>query len=321
MNTTFLQGENTIIGLVMDKMLFDTAGCTVDVLQDEFLTEKKITLSVLRLDKIHATVSGNKLFKLHYFLQEAITSSHKTILTFGGAYSNHLVATAYACKNLSLKSIGIVRGEKPPQLSTTLQQCIHFGMQLKFISREAYTKKEDTDLIAGLQEEFGDSIIIPEGGYNNVGAKGAALIMGMIKENNYSHMATAIGTATTLAGLLMAAKHDQTIIGVPVLKDMTDINDRIKYLTNDTPPQDNLQLLEQYHFGGYAKYTPELMQFMNACWRNYALPLDFVYTAKMMYGIIDSIKANRFEPGSTILCLHTGGLQGNSSLPAGTLLY
>src|SRR6478752_6376125 len=117
MNSTFLQSENTIIGLVMDKMLFDTAGCTIDVLQDDRFTEKKVTVSVLRLDKIHAIVSGNKLFKLHYFLQDALVSEHKSIITFGGAYSNHLVATAYACKELSIKSIGIVRGEEPPQLS------------------------------------------------------------------------------------------------------------------------------------------------------------------------------------------------------------
>ncbi len=305
----------------MDKMLFDTAGCSIDVLEDDFLIEKNINLSVLRLDKIHATVSGNKLFKLHYFLQDAIASSHKTILTFGGAYSNHLVATAYACKELSFKSIGIVRGEKPPQLSTTLQQCIQFGMQLKFISREAYAKKEEAGFINELQQEFGESIIIPEGGYNTIGAKGAALIMEMIGPNKYSHIATATGTATTLAGVLMSAKQDQSIISIPVLKGMTDINSRIEYLTGDASLQKKLQLLEQYHFGGYAKHTPELIQFMNECWRRYTLPLDFVYTAKMMYAIMDSIKTDRFAPGSSILCLHTGGLQGNSSLPAGTLLY
>jgi 1-aminocyclopropane-1-carboxylate deaminase len=305
----------------MDKMLFDTAGCSIDVLQDEFLLKKNISLSVLRLDKIHATVSGNKLFKLHYFLQNAITSPHKTIITFGGAYSNHLVATAYACKALSLKSIGIVRGEKPPQLSTTLQQCIRFGMQLKFISREDYARKDEANFINSLQEEFGDSIIIPEGGYNSIGAQGAALIMEMIGPNNYSHIATATGTATTLAGILMTAKHDQSIIGIAVLKGVTDINSRIEYLTGDALLHNNLQLFEQYHFGGYAKHTPELIQFMNECWRKYTLPLDFVYTAKMMYAITDSIKAGRFASGSSILCLHTGGLQGNSSLPTGTLLY
>ena len=321
MNSTFLQSENTIIGLVMDKMLFDTAGCTIDVLQDELFAEKKVAVSVLRLDKIHAIVSGNKLFKLHYFLQDAIAAKRKSIITFGGAYSNHLLATAYACKNLSVKSIGIVRGEEPPQLSATLQQCMSFGMQLKFISREEYNKKDDADFIVQLQQEFGESIIIPEGGYSTIGAKGAALIMQMIKENDYSHIVTAIGTATTLSGLLMAAKDDQTIIGVPVLKGMTDIHERINFLTGNDSLQSRLQIMDNYHFGGYAKHTPELIQFMNECWRKYALPLDFVYTAKMMYAVIDNIKTDQFNHGSNILCLHTGGLQGNNSLSAGTLLY
>lgn len=321
MNGTFLQSENTIIGLVMDKMLFDTAGCTIDVLQDELFIEKKVTVSVLRLDKIHAIVSGNKLFKLHYFLQNALAAKHKSILTFGGAYSNHLVATAYACKELSIKSIGVVRGEMPAQLSVTLQQCINFGMQLKFISREEYAKKENVDFIAQLLHEFGESIIIPEGGYNALGAKGASLIMKMINQNNYSHIATAVGTATTLAGLLLTAKNDQTIIGVPVLKGMEDINDRVNFLTENHSLQAPLQILDKYHFDGYAKHTPELIQFMNECWCKYALPLDFVYTAKMMYAIIDSIKNGHFKPGSNILCLHTGGLQGNNSLMAETLLY
>jgi 1-aminocyclopropane-1-carboxylate deaminase len=303
----------------MVQLLFDTAGCTIDELTDKLFTAKKVTVAVLRLDKIHAIVSGNKLFKLHYFLEDTVTKN-KPVLTFGGAYSNHLVATAFACKQLSLKSIGVVRGEEPPQLSSTLQQCKTFGMQLKFISRERYDQKEEAQFLSSLQDEFGDCVIIPEGGYHVDGAKGAALIMDMIADSSYTHIATAVGTATTLAGLLSAAAEEQTIIGVAALKGMTDIHERIHHLTNINNNK-NFELLTDYHFGGYAKHTPELISFMNATWTDHAIPLDFVYTAKLFYAVTDQVRKNGFPEGSNILCLHTGGLQGNASLPANTLLY
>ena len=302
-------------------MLFDISKAVIEELTDELFLQKQVSVSVLRLDQIHPVVSGNKLFKLHYFLQEALQSKHKTILTFGGAYSNHLTATAFACKTLQLKSIGIVRGEQPVQLSPTLQQCINDGMQLKFISRQAYEAKENPEFINSLQSELGEFIIVPEGGYHPLGVKGAALIMDLIYPVNYTHICTATGTATTLAGLLMAAKPQQTIISIPVLKGMTDINERIKYLAGLKTLPANLHVLQDYHFGGYAKKTDSLIQFMNDCWLQYQLPLDFVYTAKMMFAITDSIKNDLFKKESKILCLHTGGLQGNKSLPLNTLLF
>ena len=302
-------------------MLFDTGNIRTVVLEDELFVQKKVACDVLRLDEIHPIVSGNKLFKLHYFLEAALASEHKTILTFGGAWSNHLPATAFACRAAGLKSIGVVRGEEPATLSFALQQCIQYGMQLKFVSRGSYAHKEETEFIQMLKMEFGECHIIPEGGYDPIGAKGAALIMGLIKENAYTHICTAIGTATTLAGLLMAAEKEQEIIGIAVLKGMTDIEERIKYLSRGNANMDQLNIFNDHHFGGYAKHTPELISFMNHCWREFQLPLDLVYTAKMFSAVFDGIKNNRFPEGSSILCLHTGGLAGNRSLPAGTLLY
>lgn len=301
-------------------MLFDISKADIQELQDDLFLQKQVRVSVLRLDKIHPTVSGNKIFKLHYFLQEARQSDHKTILTFGGAYSNHLAATSYACKLLHLKSIGIVRGERPVQLSPTLQQCIADGMQLKFIPRQEYDKKEEPAFISNLIEEFGDCIVIPEGGYHPLGAKGAALIMNMIKDKDHTHICTASGTATTLAGIMMLAKAEQTVINIPVLKGITDTPERLKYLTGTDHLPENLQTLPDYHFGGYAKKTDELIQFMNQCWLKYQLPFDFVYTAKMFYAVIDCVKNNYFDKGSKIICLHTGGLQGNKSLPLSHVL-
>jgi 1-aminocyclopropane-1-carboxylate deaminase len=302
-------------------MLLDILNIEINKLENELFNEKQISLFVIRLDKIHPIVSGNKLFKLHYFLQDAILSSHKTIITFGGAYSNHLAATAYACKIEGLKSIAIVRGEKPLRLSHTLQFCLDNEMQLKFIDRNNYAKKHETDFLNNIKAEFGESIIIPEGGYHPLGAKGAALIMEALKEKDFTHICCATGTATTIAGLLLNTASNQQIISIPILKGMADINERVLFLTENKANLNQLKILPDYHFGGYAKSSPELFAFMNLLYEQYKLPTDFVYTGKMLFGVFDSIKKNIFPKGSTIACLHTGGLQGNLSLSGGTLIF
>ena len=291
--------------------------CTVDKL----FSENNISLSVLRLDKIHPVVSGNKLFKLHYFIEATLRSTHKTILTFGGAYSNHLVATAFACRQAGLNSIGIIRGEKPEILSATLQHCKEYGMQLEFISREKYQQKETEFFLQDLKKGFGECTIIPEGGYHPLGASGAGLIMDLVAEESFSHVCTASGTATTLAGLLLKSNAHQQIISIPVLKGMNDTIQRLAYLTPNNIKEKQLTVFDEYHFGGYAKKTNELLSFMNKLWQQHQLPTDFVYTAKMFYAVYDKIHSGFFHSGSNILCIHTGGLQGNVSLPSGTLNF
>jgi 1-aminocyclopropane-1-carboxylate deaminase/D-cysteine desulfhydrase-like pyridoxal-dependent ACC family enzyme len=298
-------------------MNFDIQNITFDELK---IKNKEISLIIARLDKIHPVISGNKLFKLYYFLEEVFNSAHKTVLTFGGAFSNHLVATAFACKQNGFKSIGIVRGESPKILSHTLQQCLQYGMQLQFISREAYKNKDDADFINVLNKQYGDFLLVPEGGYHPIGAKGASKIMDLINHKKPTHICTAVGTATTVAGLLLNADTTQQVIAIPVIKNMADIHERISYLTNKKI-YDNLTVLDINHFGGYAKNTPELIKFMNTFYKDYKIPTDFIYTAKMMYAIMDKINDNYFANGSTIICLHTGGLQGNLSLPAKTLNF
>jgi 1-aminocyclopropane-1-carboxylate deaminase len=302
-------------------MLLDISSIEINKLTNKLFDEKQISLSIVRLDKIHPVISGNKLFKLHYFLKEALESDHKTILTFGGAYSNHLVATAYACKIAGLKSIGIVRGENPLQLSYTLQTCSNDGMQLKFISRNEYSQKGSDEFIKKLISEFGECVIVPEGGYHPLGAKGAALIMDILQGRSFTHICSAVGTATTIAGLLLAAEEDQRIVSIPVLKGMRDIKERILFLTEDKGKLNQLMVLDEYHFGGYAKYTTELIDFMNNIFEQYRIPTDLVYTAKMLFAIFDSIKKDIFPKGSKIACLHTGGLQGNLSLSEGRLIF
>ena len=302
------------------KLLLGETSPEFDLLEAPLLAEKKVSLLVARLDKIHPVVSGNKLFKLHYFLEASLSGGNKPILTFGGAYSNHLVATAYACALAGIKCIGIVRGEKAETISHTLQHCEAYGMQLHFVSRDEYHNKETDSFIEQLRLEFGEFILVPEGGYDPLGADGASLIMDWISGKNATHVCTAVGTATTLAGLLKKRNNNETIIGVPVLKNMADIAARLSFLGCGQQPS-NLVLFNEYHFGGYAKKTQALLDFMNGLYSTHGIPTDFVYTAKMMYAVMEQVKAGYFPEGSNIVCLHTGGLQGNNSLAAGTLVF
>lgn len=289
-----------------------------DTLNDNLLTKKNINLKVARLDKIHNEVSGNKIFKLHYFVEACLQSTNKTMLTFGGAYSNHLAATAFLCRQEGLHCIGIVRGEAAPDMSHTLMRCKKLGMQLLFVTREEYKALQTVDHRNILTDKFGECTIVPEGGFAPAGAKGAALIMDILQQESPDYICTATGTATTLAGLLMNKKNDQQIISVPVIMNMTDINERVKHLTGlDEHPI----IFSEYHFGGYAKYTADLIAFMNNFFLQQEIPTDFVYTGKLMYAIMDQLKKGFFKNGSKIICLHTGGLQGNLSLPKNTLKF
>jgi len=301
-------------------MVFPVSNIITENISTELFDQKQVSLSVLRLDLIHSVVSGNKLYKIHYFLQRAIQQSLKGIITFGGAYSNHLVATAFACREVGIKSIAIVRGEQPKILSHTLKACIEYGMQLKFVSRKVYDEKESPDFFEHLKVGHENYIVVPEGGYHPLGTAGAKLIMELIDPHS-THICCAAGTATTGAGLLLGLNENQQVILVPVLKNLHDLEQRILFLTNRSFNPDQFKIMPDYHFGGYAKKTPELINFMNSMYKKHQLPTDFVYTAKMLFAIIDSIKNDYFPAGSNIVCIHTGGLQGNLSLPSGTLVF
>ena len=301
-------------------MLFPTSKINIQKLSDNLFNQKQVSISVLRLDQLHEIVSGNKLFKLHYFLELAQQQLKEGIVTFGGPYSNHLVATAFACKEIGIKSIGIIRGEQPKVLSHTLQACITHGMELKFITRQEYDQKEETDFLESINFSYPNFLVIPEGGYHPIGANGASLIMDLVPSNT-THICCAIGTATTFAGLLKNLKNEQQLIGFPVLKNMNDIEERVEFLTSLACNRIQIQIMYNYHFGGYAKKNNHLIESMNLIYEKYQLPTDFVYTGKMMTGVIDCIVNDFFKKGSEILCIHTGGLQGNLSLEPGTLKF
>ena len=293
---------------------------TIDKIENEFTKEKNVSVSMLRLDLLHPVISGNKLFKLYYFLIDAIKSQNKKIITFGGAYSNHLAATAAACKENNLSCIGIVNGSKPEKLSHTLLFCRQMGMQLEFITREQYSKKNETPFIENIKQRYSGCILIPEGGYSRKGIDGAALISNYYKPYDFTHICCATGSGTTLAGLIGSSDPQQKIVGISVVKNMRDIEMKMECF-NRSHTIKNYVLLQDYHFGGFAKKTPVLIDFMNNFFNDHRIPLDFVYTGKMMFGVNDLIRNNYFSEHSKVLCIHTGGLQGNLSLPPRTLNF
>jgi len=275
-----------------------------------------LQLDVLRLDKLHPIVSGNKWFKLKYYLQQAQEQNADTIVSFGGPYSNHLVALAYAAKKYNLKSVGYVRSNEDEPITPTLQEAKQYGMVLKFLGRNNFQLLK-TELLNN--NDTNNTYFIDEGGYGILGAKGAATILSNEKTNSYSHILCAVGTGTMMAGLINAAKPNQHVIGIPVLKNEATIRDEIKQLipTNKTP----FTLLHDFHLGGYAKTKQEQFDFMNLLWATEKIPTDMVYTSKLFMAVKSLIANNYFSPTAQILMIHSGGLQGNRSLPAGTLLF
>jgi 1-aminocyclopropane-1-carboxylate deaminase len=284
----------------------------LDIIDNELLRTKGIQLSMLRLDEIHPLVSGNKWFKLKENIKDAIATGSRSLLTFGGAYSNHLSATAAAARAFGLVSVGVVRGLHGVENQTeTLKQCAAMGMKLQFVSREDYAKKDEPVFLKELRIQYPDAYIIPEGGDNEQGVKGAGEIASFIPETT-GYVALPVGTGTTFAGIRNQLDSDVNMLGFTAVKGGEYLTGEIKEKihTNDQ----HWQLITDYHFGGFAKYKPALITFMNEFYEAHHIPLDMVYTAKMMYGILDMVQHDYFPRDANIVCIHTGGLQGNSAV-------
>lgn len=275
------------------------------------MEEKGIELYIKREDEIHPFVSGNKFRKLKYNIQEAKKTNKNTLLTFGGAFSNHIVATAVAGYLTDFKTIGVIRGEElgldvTETLSnnTTLKNSYEHNMQFEFVSRELYRKKLEDSFINNLKEKYGDFYLIPEGGTNDLAIKGCEEIL-TVSDAKFDYICCAVGTGGTISGVINASSKHQKVIGFPALKG-DFLFDDIKKLTSKS----NWSLQTNYHFGGYAKYTDELIRFINDFNKDTGVLLDPIYTVKMIFGILDMIKKNQFKKGSKILAIHTGGIQG-----------
>jgi 1-aminocyclopropane-1-carboxylate deaminase len=281
---------------------------------------KNISTDVLRLDLLHPVISGNKWFKLKGHLQQALQSSAGPIITFGGAWSNHLIATAYATREAGLSAIGIVRGERPSVLSATLSSALQYGMHLEFISRQDYAEKTSPRFLHQLSLRYPGAYIIPEGGAGPLGIGGSEEILMTVDCKNYTHILCAIGTGTMFLGLVRASLPGQMVIGVPVLKNVDLLATARSSIL--TPEQhERACLLDGYHFGGYARHPQELLNFMNVFYRETGIPSDIVYTGKLFYALRDSIRNDHFPKSARLLVIHSGGLQGNLSLKSGMLEF
>lgn len=268
---------------------------------------KNNKLSIKREDLLFPEISGNKFRKLKYQLSKILKSETATILTFGGAYSNHIAAVAAAGKIYNLKTIGVIRGEElvhrvseNPTLSFAKEQ----GMHLEFISRDSYRQKELPSFITQLKKKYGDFYLIPEGGTNGLAIKGCAEILNN-EDTAFDYICVPVGTGGTFAGIVSSLLPHQKAIGFSVLKGTFQKEILAEYTTNT-----NYEIIDTYNFGGYGKIDADLVRFINAFKARHKIPLDPVYTGKMMFGIMDLMEKQYFKKNSSILAIHTGGLQG-----------
>ncbi len=283
--------------------------------------ENELQATVYRLDKIHPEISGNKWFKLKYYLERARKENKQKLISFGGAYSNHLIALAAAAGLNGYSSTGMIRGEEPIRLSHTLLAAKNYGMELRFLSRTAYTRKKNS--VQSVEEEATDpdALLIPEGGAGAEGVRGAEEILSGIPAGGYTHICCAAGTGTMLAGLINSAGPDQKIIGVSVLKGTRDFEPLNRAWIKNQADLQRVEMIHEYHFGGYAKPEKSLIDFMNRTYQESGIPTDFVYTGKLLFAVAGMAARHAFPAGSRILVLHSGGLQGNLSLAPGLLQF
>jgi 1-aminocyclopropane-1-carboxylate deaminase len=255
-------------------------------------------IGILRLDLIHPEISGNKWFKLKYNLQQVKKVNKTTVITFGGAFSNHIAAAAFACKLEGIKSIGIIRGEETSATNPTLSSAKKNGMELLFVSRTEYSQRNDGGYIQRLRHMYPEAFIIPEGGNNLLGEKGCEEIL-TIETNPYTYIFCAHGTGTTYRGISKSLQPYQVLNVINVLN----------FEATTAEPQTSI--FNNYHFGGYAKHSDELLEFKKWFEQTYHIELDYVYTAKLFFAAFDMMKQEKLEKQKSILLIHCGGLQGN----------
>jgi 1-aminocyclopropane-1-carboxylate deaminase len=284
--------------------------------ENQFLYQKKdVSVSIKREDLLHPVISGNKFRKLKYNIFEAKKQNQDTLLTFGGAYSNHIAATAYAGKYFGFKTIGVIRGDelgkdvtKTLQTNPTLKYAYENGMKFKFVSRSDYRNKTEQYFIENLKTEFDDFYLIPEGGTNSLAVKGCEEILNE-QDTEFDYICVAGGTGGTISGIINSADKNQIILGFPALKGEF-LNAEIQpYIKNK-----NYKWINDFHFGGFAKINNELIRFINDFYKKFNVPIEPIYTAKMFYGIEKLIDSGYFKPKTRILAIHTGGLQGITAM-------
>lgn len=271
------------------------------------IPDASITVSIKREDLLHPFISGNKFRKIKYNLLKTKELRHNTLITFGGAFSNHIAAVAYACQQENIQSIGIIRGEELEgkiHENPTLLFAQNCGMKFEFVTRETYRNKASECFIAELDAKYKKYYLLPEGGTNSLAIQGCEEIL-TPQDSYFDYICCAVGTGGTVSGIINSLLPHQTALGFPALK-----GDFLKEEICKFANQKNWKLISDYHFGGYAKVTQDLIDFINQFYKDTKIPLDPVYTGKMVFGVMDLIRKNYFPSGSKILLIHTGGLQG-----------
>ena len=285
--------------------MFDNLAQKIPTQVIEYLGVK---ISIKRLDAIHSHISGNKFFKLKYNLHAAIQQGYREILTFGGAYSNHIAASAFAAQHLGLKSIGIIRGLelKDQPLNPTLTTAHSLGMQLEFVSRQDYRQKDQPEFLARLQGSYPNAYILPEGGSNALAIQGCREIL-TVQDQGFDIICCAVGTGATISGIIEASHEQQHILGFSALK-----GDFLSQDVAQMTHKRNWSIHDEFCCGGYAKTTPELIDFIQKFEKDHAIPLEQIYTGKMLYGIFQMIERGELKAQQKILVIHSGGLQGRN---------
>ena len=276
-------------------------------LESPLLERMGVQLHIKRIDEVHPPIFGNKYYKLKYNIEEALTGGYKTLLTFGGAFSNHILATAASGVQSGLKTIGIIRGdelEQKWQENPTLAKANRFGMNFKFVSRSIYRQKTNPGFLEDLRDEFGPCYILPEGGTNSLAIKGCEEILGP-EDKNFNVICCSVGTGGTIAGLANSCGPNQSVLGFSALKGNFLKEDICKFTAVK-----NWELSGEYHFGGYAKVNEKLIDFINQFKVDTGITLDPIYTGKMLFGVMDLIEKQQFKRGTSILAIHSGGTQG-----------
>lgn len=278
-----------------------------------------VQLKVLRLDSYYPEMSGNKLFKLKYNILHALEQGCQQIVSFGGAYSNHIHALAMAGKIFGIKTIGIIRGERTEPLNSTLRDAEAAGMELHFVSREQYRLRHEPTYLQQIMQTYAPCILIPEGGSNNLGMKGCGEIIDHIHHHigfDYDYLALACGTGATMAGMLAVMPGGKRVVGFSVLKAADFLETEVSRFLEEleVKPECQWQIEQDYHCGGYARVNRELVDFVSDFQCRYDMALDHVYTGKCFLGLFDLIRGKTIPEGSKIVAIHTGGLQGERGM-------
>lgn len=284
-------------GFFMDEML--------TLLKSDFLSSKEIKLYIKRDDLLHPLISGNKFRKLKFTLEKA--KNYNGIISFGGAYSNHIYSLAAAGDIYNIPTIGLIRGDEHKELNSTLSFAREKGMKLIYVPREEYRLREDESYLKLLSERYPNWLIIPEGGTNTDGVRGCEEVLKEITVD-YNVVCLPVGSGGTISGVINSSSDNVKVLGFPALKKSDYLKDVV--LSHLIEERGNWGFIQDYHFGGYAKMKPELLTFVKGFKEEFGVLLDPIYTGKMMFGIFDLIDKDFFEPGTSIIAIHTGGLQG-----------